>query len=121
MRPLPIEPFAHAPPFVLGTAVIRGAPVAVVDAEFLLTGMRGTPARFVTLAVGSESVALAVAEVLGAEGLQLEEIAPLPSLLADAADVVSALGVRGGRLLEVLSSARIVERASVFNARGAVA
>jgi chemotaxis signal transduction protein len=120
MRPLPIDEYAQAPPFVLGTAVIRGAPVAVVDAEWLLTGKRGVPRRFVTLAVGSDAVALGVPEVLGTSQLSPGEMSPLPSLLAEAADVVRALRVLDGGLLEILSSARIVERTSLFNARGAV-
>lgn len=118
MRPLPIEAFAQAPPFVLGTAVIRGAPVPVLDGALLLTGKTETPRRFVTLAAGSRAVALAVAEVVGTGRLSVDEIAPLPSLLADAADFVSRLGVLDGQLLEVLASARIVERATVLEANG---
>jgi purine-binding chemotaxis protein CheW len=120
MRPLPIEGFAQAPPFVLGTAVIRGAPVPVLDGALLLTGKTQAPGRFVTLAVGSRSVALAVTEVLGTARLSIEESSPLPSLLTDAADVVSRLGVLDGQLLEVLASARIVERASMLGSNGSV-
>jgi purine-binding chemotaxis protein CheW len=38
MRPLPIVPLAGAPEFVLGLAVVRGAPTPVVAVERLLTG-----------------------------------------------------------------------------------
>ena len=36
MRPLPIEPLAAAPHFVLGLATIRGSQVPVVDAGRLI-------------------------------------------------------------------------------------
>jgi purine-binding chemotaxis protein CheW len=36
MRPLPIEPLGGMPGFVQGIAIIRGAPVPVVDAGALL-------------------------------------------------------------------------------------
>lgn len=90
----------------------------MLDGALLLTGKTESPGRFVTLAVGSRAVALAVAEVLGTAELSGAEIAPLPSLLADAADVVSRLGVLDGQLLEVLASARIVERAAPLERNG---
>jgi purine-binding chemotaxis protein CheW len=37
MRPLPIEPLAGTPPFVLGLAIVRGFPTPVIDAARLLS------------------------------------------------------------------------------------
>src|ERR1039458_3558579 len=69
MRPLPIGPLAGAPPGVSGLAVIRGAPVPVVDLSRLFSSDVGyievAPTRFVTVRVGQRVVALAVDRVEG--------------------------------------------------------
>ena len=44
-RPLPIEPVAGAPDFVLGLSVVRGSAVPIVDAGRLLSGKPSTPTR----------------------------------------------------------------------------
>ena len=61
MRPLPIEVVAGTPHFVLGLAVIRGAPVPVVDAARLLGEADAPSGRWIALTAGSHPVALAVA------------------------------------------------------------
>jgi purine-binding chemotaxis protein CheW len=111
MRPLPIEPFAGAPPFVLGASIIRGVPTPVVDAARLLGSAAAEPAtRFVTIRAGERPVALAVHEILGVDALPASH--ELPPLLGDAsADTVATLGTLDSKLLVVLSSARIVEAA----------
>ena len=66
MRPGPIEPLAGAPEVVRGLAVIRGAPVPVVDLASLLgDGEHSVPTRFVTVRTGERNVALLVDEVMG--------------------------------------------------------
>lgn len=51
MRPMAIEPLPQMPPFVSGVAIIRGAPVPVVDGATLLGASPVAPGRWVTLRV----------------------------------------------------------------------
>lgn len=110
MRPLPIEPLAGAPPFVLGLAVLRGSPTPVIDAGRLL-GPIGlpSPARFVSLRLGERTAALAVDAVLDVRFLAAGAIADIPPLLREAgSDVASAIGALDTQLLLVLEAARLV-------------
>jgi purine-binding chemotaxis protein CheW len=109
MRPLPVEPMAGAPDFVLGVAIVRGAAVPVVDAAALLGAGRSRPSRLVSLRVERRRVALAVDAVLGVHPVAGESLARLPPLLRDAAgEAVSAVGALDAELLMVLESARLV-------------
>jgi purine-binding chemotaxis protein CheW len=110
MRPLPIEPLAGAPPFVLGLAILRGSPAPVIDAGRLL-GPVGlpSPARFVSLRLGERTAALAVDAVLDVRALGAGTIADIPPLLREAGtDVASAIGALDTKLLLVLEAARLV-------------
>jgi purine-binding chemotaxis protein CheW len=110
MRPLPVEPFAGSPTFVLGLSIIRGSPVPVVDAGRLL-GAAEQPrlTRFVTIKVGERRAALAVGAVVGVWSLAATSLDELPPLLREASgDVVAAIGRLDADLLLVLRSARIV-------------
>jgi purine-binding chemotaxis protein CheW len=109
MRPLPTEPVAGAAHFVRGLAVIRGAPVPVVDTARLL-GAEGAQAdRFVTVNAGERRVALAVDSVLGVRAVPAGSLRELPPLLHEAcADVVAAIGLLDAELLLVLHSARLL-------------
>jgi purine-binding chemotaxis protein CheW len=111
MRPVPVEAIADAPPFVLGLAVVRGAPVPVVDAARLLgveaecTGAD----RYVIVRVGSRSVALAVQAVVGVERLASNSASELPPLLSAASrNVISQMTTLDSALLFVLECARLV-------------
>lgn len=84
MRPLPVKPLEGMPPFVMGIAVIRGAPVPVVDTGSLLGRQGSSPTRFIALKVADRRVALAVDEVLGIRALPAETLGELPPLLRDA-------------------------------------
>jgi len=109
MRPLPVEPLAGLPPFVLGLAVIRGSPTPVLDASSLLGGQRSRPTRFITLRAGSRRVALAVDAVLDVRAVPAAALESLPPLLGMASsEVVSAIGTLDGALLLVLRAARLV-------------
>ena len=110
MRPLPTEAIAGAPDFVRGLAVIRGAPVPVVDAARLLGIEEDAPAgRFVTLAVGGRRVALALGSVLGLRSVAAASLYRLPPLLDKAgAEVVAAIGLLDAELLLVLQGARLL-------------
>jgi purine-binding chemotaxis protein CheW len=117
MRPLPVEPLAGAPPFVLGLATIRGFPTPVVDVGQLL-GLSELPftpalsaslARFVSLELGERTAALAVDAVLGVRSVPSGVLVNIPPLLQEAcASVVSVVGALDARLLLVLEAARLV-------------
>ena len=109
LRPLPVEPLAGAPDFVLGVTLLRGEPAPVVDAARLLGASTGQPARFVALRVGERIVALAVDGVEDVRTLDEGTIRALPPLLRDArSDAVEALGRLDADLLLVLRSAALV-------------
>jgi purine-binding chemotaxis protein CheW len=110
MRPLPVEPLAGMPPFMLGIAVIRSAATPVVDAGKLIgAGTLHAPTRFLTLQVGRRSVALAVDAVVDVVDLANSALGELPPLLhAAAADVVTAIGTLDSQLLLLLHSACLV-------------
>jgi purine-binding chemotaxis protein CheW len=109
MRPLPTVPLDGAPAFIAGLAVIRGRAMPVADLKRLLhgAGAPSTPARFVTLALGSRQAALAVDRVVGIR--RIARLEALPPLLRDAAqDAVAAVAVHDAQMLVVLEAARLV-------------
>ena len=111
MRPLAIDRVPSAPAYLLGLSVIRGENVPVLDAGWLLEGKPGTVTRLVVLRVAERRVALAVAAVVGTRELEPAELESLPPLLAGARELIRALAVLDGGLLEVLESARLLELA----------
>jgi purine-binding chemotaxis protein CheW len=115
MRPLPIEPIPGAPDFVSGVAIVRGAPLPVVNATRLLGGPLTMQAgRFVTLRAGERRVVLAVDAVLGIRELRAGSTYELPLLLRDAAaDVIATIGALDAQLLLVLRTMHLVPE-SVF-------
>lgn len=110
MRPLPLEPLAGMPSFVLGLSIVRGVATPVVDAETLLGADKTQPPRrLLTLKVGERRVALAVHAVVGVRNLTPHALEDLPPLLREAGgDVVSAIGTLDSGLLLLLRSARII-------------
>jgi purine-binding chemotaxis protein CheW len=110
MRPLPIDPVAGSPPFVLGLSLIRGGPVPVVDLRALMgMGRAHDVARFVSLKLEQRRVALAVEAVEGTCELEASRLGEMPPLLRGArADVVDSIGVVDARLLVVLRASRIL-------------
>ena len=103
MRPLPIEPIASMPPFVLGVSVIRGVPTPVVDLGFILGTPGSLAERFVTLRFGARQVALSVTMVLGVCELDASKIQALPPLLQGTSnDVIEAIGTLDDEMLMVL-------------------
>lgn len=129
MRPLPIEPMAGMPPFVLGLAVIRGLPTPVVDAGRLVgsstspsSTVSPSPARFVSLKLGERTAALSVDAVLDVRSLPAEMLSTIPPLLSGGdAELVSIIGALDAKLLLVLEAARLVPDSvwSAINAPGA--
>lgn len=111
MRPLPVESLAGMPPFVLGLALIRGAPTPVVDLGALLHGSeRRTPVtRYVTVKSGTRRAALAVGAVVGVRAVPRSIESGLPPLFGDVRnDFVESIGTLDGDLLLVLASGKIV-------------
>lgn len=112
MRPLPVDPVAGVPPPVRGVAIIRGAPVPVVDLAWLLAGGESHATRFVTLDVGTRRVALAVDAVLGVRPIPADALGELPPLLRDGdADAIAAIGALDSQLIVALRSARLLPEA----------
>lgn len=110
MRPLPIEPLAGLPAFVMGVAVIRGVATPVVDLGSLLSALDRAPvARFITLKTGGRQVALGVESVAGVARLDDSKLEALPPLLKNPeAGAVGLIGALDGRLLLVLRAGRVV-------------
>jgi purine-binding chemotaxis protein CheW len=109
MRPLRIDPMSAMPPFVLGLAVVRGAPVPVVDVGLLLGSGGKAAGRWVTVQVGPRSVAFAVESVAGMQELPADVLEQVPPLLRGAGDgVVASIGALDAQLLVVLEGARLL-------------
>lgn len=109
MRPLPMRAIAGAPHYVQGMAIVRGVPVAVIDAGVLLGREVTRCGRLVTVATGSRTIALAVEAVQGICTLGPEQLGELPPLLRNvASEMVAAIGTLDAELLFCLRVARIV-------------
>lgn len=110
MRPLPVEPFAGSPNFVLGLAVIRGVPTPVVNLGTLLGRTEpAVPTRLVTLRVGEQRVALEVESVEGIWEPSLQGVHSLPPLIQDAGGgAVAAVRALDAELMVVLAAAKII-------------
>jgi purine-binding chemotaxis protein CheW len=113
MRPLPTEPLAHLPDFVLGLALIRGRPTPVLDARRLLgSPSEQAPERYLTLDLGTATqrvVALAVDAVVGVRALPPDALGDLPSLLhAPGGPGVRAVATLDADLVLLLERTRLV-------------
>lgn len=110
MRPLPLEPIAGMPEFVMGLSVIRGAPTPVVQLSRLIHSA-GSAAirRFVTIRVAERTAALAVDGVAGIHDMHNIPLHEMPPLLRDARkDLIEAVGALDSQLLIVLRALRIL-------------
>jgi len=109
MRALPIEAVAGAPPGVLGVAVIRGAPVPVVDLGYVLGGTASQFKFFITIKADARTIALAVDAVVGIRLIGAQTYKALPPLLRDAAnETITGIAARDAALTLLLSASRIV-------------
>jgi len=109
MRLLPIEPLAEAPPFMRGIAVIRGAPVAVLDLGQLLGQARTAPTRLVTARTGGRTLGIAVTEVIGVRRPgQLGSRAAVPLLREAAKEAVTAIGALDSEALLFLGNLQLL-------------
>ena len=123
MRPLPIEPLAGVPPFVLGLSVLRGTPVPVIDlANLLGTASPVMHARFVAVRAGDRTALLAVESVARVAALPERILESLPPLVRDvSAQALDTIGRLDEGMLFVLKSGHIVPDAvwNSLDARGA--
>jgi purine-binding chemotaxis protein CheW len=110
MRPLPIEPLAGVPSFVLGLSVLRGMPVPVIDLASLLGAASPVKsARFVAVRAGDRTALLAVESVTGVTALQEQMLESLPPLVRDmSAQALDTIGRLDEGMLFVLKSGHIV-------------
>jgi purine-binding chemotaxis protein CheW len=109
MRSLPVEPLAGAPDYVRGVSIIRGMPVAVVDASQIIGNVAGHPTRLIAVRTGARLTALAVDGVVGISAMAAAQFTQLPPLLGDTArDTVAAIGAHDGALLVCLQSGRLI-------------
>ncbi len=117
MRPLPVEPLAQMPDFVLGVALIRGRPTPVVDTRQLLgSPSERPPTRYVTLGFGEHAgrvTAFALDSVIGVRDVAMEVLSALPALLGESrGELVQAFGALDAELFLVLEHARLLPDAA---------
>ena len=109
MRPLPIEPIAKAPSFMLGVAIVRGRATPVIDCGAFVQE-RALPAhtRWASVRCGDRSAVLAFVAILGVRELPVPSD-DLPPLLSGApSEVLSGLALLDRTLLLVLHGSRLV-------------
>lgn len=108
LRPLPVEALAGAPPGVSGLAIVRGAPIPVVDVAALLGGA-GSWTRFVIARAGERKIALAVDAVVGIRALEPSVWNELPPLVHEAcSNVVDRLAALDREAVLTLTAATMV-------------
>jgi purine-binding chemotaxis protein CheW len=110
MRPLPIQPVANLPAFVLGVALVRGVAMPVVSLSAFFDGKApGEGTRFVTLRAGARTVAVLVDSVVGIAELSRDNFQELPPLLSQIQpEVMETIGRLDSELVVVLRGARLV-------------
>lgn len=109
MRHPALEALPDAPHFIAGIAIVRGAPLPVIDVARLFGKESERPERLVVARVGRRRVGLAVDAVIGPRVLPDDMLQRLPPLLRDASrEAVSEIGSLDGELILVLRAARIV-------------
>jgi purine-binding chemotaxis protein CheW len=110
MRMLPIETLAGTPDCVRGLCIIRGSPVPLIDAATLLFGQENAACgRMITVRVGTRTIAIAVAAVLGVRAIGSRVFDELPPLLHDiSTEAIAAVAARDAESVFVLRTGRIV-------------
>jgi purine-binding chemotaxis protein CheW len=109
MRPLPIDPIARAPSFMLGVAIVRGHATPVIDCGAFVQE-HGLPAhtRWAAVRCGDRVAVLAFEAILGVRELPARGD-DLPPLLSGApSELLSGLALLDRSLLLVLHGSRLV-------------
>jgi purine-binding chemotaxis protein CheW len=110
-RPLPTEPLAGTPSFVVGMSVVRDVVVPIVNVATLLgaTSVEQTFARFIAIRAGRRVVVLATGPIVGVRVLPTSVADALPPLFEqDSAPYLEAVSALDAELLVVLQASRIV-------------
>lgn len=109
MRPLPIEAIAGTPSFVLGVAVVRGAPTPVIDCGAFVQGQAAAAhTRWASVRCGEHTAALAFEAIAGVRALP-EGAGDLPPLVAGApGELIERLATLDAQLMLVLHGSRLV-------------
>ena len=107
MRMLPIETVADVPSLVRGLCIIRGEPIAVIDAALLFGEPAATINRLITVRTGQRIIALATESILGIRSIAPRDLRQLPPVFRDA-DSISSVVAHDEELVFFLRSARIV-------------
>ena len=109
MRPLPAEPLAGAPPFLKGVAVIRGAPVPLIDLAHLFGQTKARAGRIVTVQAGARVLGLLVGDIAGLRRREdIGERTPVPLLRLAAQEAVEMVGSLDSEALLFLGSLRVL-------------
>ena len=111
LRSPPVTAIGGSPEWVQGVAVIRGATVVIVDLGILLGSSSADvkQARVVTLRVGGRVIGLAVESIVGVREFDRTTLSEVPPLLLQAhPQVLTAIGLLDGELMQVLDGARII-------------
>ncbi|WP_245674220.1 chemotaxis protein CheW [Actinoplanes rectilineatus] len=105
MRPLVTRPLAGTAPYVLGLAILRGAPSPVIDVTRLLTGAEGEIERYVTVRAGRGTIALGTGPVLGVQEIEVEPPEGPSALFSGVSkSLIAAVGTVGDEPLLLLHS-----------------
>jgi purine-binding chemotaxis protein CheW len=120
MRMQPVTPRGTLTAGVLGSAVIRGQPTPVVDANLLLNGAPTDAPSLLLLRVEERRVALAVQCIIGPSKLTSDQVRQAPALLRDDAAVITGIGVRDAELVHVLDAIRLLRHAAELSDEPAV-
>lgn len=109
LRPLPVEPLAGVPSFLLGLALVRGQPVPVVDLGGVLDQQLRPASRWLHLRLEQRRLALAVEAVGRVEQLAEVDWQPLPCVFdGEATAAVTQLAERDRYLLTQLNVMRLL-------------
>jgi purine-binding chemotaxis protein CheW len=117
MRMQPMEKLAGTPGYVRGVCTIRGIPVPVVDAAWLLFDQQSAPCeRLVTVRTDNRTIALATGRVLGLRAIAAQSLTLVPPLLQRAtSETIAAIASIDSGLMFFLRTARMVPDA-IFDA-----
>jgi purine-binding chemotaxis protein CheW len=110
MRPLPIEPVAGMPAYVLGLSIVRGYPAPVIHLSALLQGQpAGAITRMVAVRSGERRLLLAVESVRGVERIERVVVDRLPALVEKSSpDAIAAIGNLDQQLYLLLRETRVI-------------
>lgn len=112
LRPLQVEPVPGTPEVVSGMSIIRGEPTPVLNLRRLVGAPPAPSSRVLVVRADGRRVALEVDAVIGAERIARGTLEGSPPLVSRAvAEALEAVSSLDGRLLLLLSAAKLVPAA----------